>query len=59
MALNSKENSKENFKPFILPGFKIEIMSNLKIVNFLDISFNLSENVFKPFHKAKQTPFQQ
>ena len=31
-------------------------MSNLKVVNFLDISFNLSENSFQPFHKDKQTP---
>ena len=31
-------------------------MSNLKVVNFLDTAFNLSENSFKPFHKDKQTP---
>ena len=28
-------------------------MSNLKVVNFLDITFNLSKNSFKPFHKDK------
>ena len=42
-------------RAFKLLGFKIEIMSNLKVVNFLDITFNLSENSFKPFHKDKQT----
>ena len=31
-------------------------MSNLKVVKFLDITFILSENGFKPFHKDKQTP---
>ena len=31
-------------------------MSNLKVVNFLDVTFNLPENSFKPFHKDKQTP---
>ena len=38
---------------FKLLGFKIKIMSNLKVVNFLDITFNLSENSFKPFHEDK------
>ena len=31
-------------------------MSNLKVVNFLDITFNLSEKSFKPFRIDKQTP---
>ena len=31
-------------------------MSNVKVLNFLDITFNLSENSFKPFHKDKHTP---
>ena len=31
-------------------------MSKLQVGNFLDITFNLSENNFKPFHKDKQTP---
>ena len=33
-------------------GLKIEISSNLKIVNFL----NLTNNTFKPFSQDKQTP---
>ena len=28
----------------------------MKVVNFLDITFNLFENSFKPIHKDKQTP---
>ena len=28
----------------------------LPIVNFLDVTFNLSNNSFKPFHKENQTP---
>ena len=31
-------------------------MSNLKVVNFLDIIFNLSENNFKPFLKTTTPP---
>ena len=31
------------------------MMSNLKVVNFPDITFNLSENNFRPFSKNKQT----
>ena len=31
-------------------------MSNQKVVNFLDITFNLSENSLKPFHKDKWNP---
>ncbi len=29
-------------------GLKIEINSNLKIVNFLDATFNLNDNSYKP-----------
>ena len=47
---------KKILRTFKLIGFKIEMMSYLKVVNFLDITFNLSENNFKPFHKDKQTP---
>ena len=34
-------------RAFKLLGFRIEITSNLKIVNFLDIRFNLKNNTFK------------
>ena len=32
-------------------GFLIDIETNLKIVNFLDITFNLSNGTFKPYKK--------
>ena len=30
-------------------GLKIEISSDLNIVNFLDITLNLNDNSYKPF----------
>ena len=47
---------KKIIKAFKLLGFKIEIMSHLKVVNFLGITFNLFENSFKPFFKDKLIP---
>ena len=32
-------------------GLKIEISSNLKIVNFVDVTLNLNDNSYKPFSK--------
>ena len=43
-------------RTFKLQGLKNEISSNLKIVNFLDITFNLSNNTFKSFSKDNQIP---
>ena len=37
-------------------GFKIEISSNIKIVNFLDVILDLSNNSYKPFIKTNQNP---
>ena len=37
-------------------GLKIEISSNLKIVNFLEVTFNLSNNSYKPFSKSNALP---
>ena len=31
---------------------KIEISSNVKIVYFLDVTFNLNDNSYKPFNKT-------
>ena len=47
---------KKTLRGFKLLGFKIEIMSNLKVVNFQDVTSNFSDNSFKPFQKDKQTP---
>ena len=33
-------------------GFLIDIETNLKIVNFLDITFNLNNGTLKPYKKA-------
>ena len=32
-------------------GFKVEIETNLKIVNFLDITFNLASSKYRPYRK--------
>ena len=40
----------------MLFGFKIEVSSNNKIVNFLDVTLNLSDNTYKPFLKSDQYP---
>ena len=48
---NGPKNSKIYNKikrAFKLQRFKIEISSNLKIISFLDITFNLMNNTFKP-----------
>ena len=37
-------------------GFKIEISSNIKIANFLDVPLNLSDNSDRPFLKTNQYP---
>ena len=31
---------------------KIEISSKLKIINFLDVTFNLNDDSYKPFDKT-------
>ena len=36
--------------------FKIEVPSNNKIVNFLDVTLNISNNTYKPFLKTDQYP---
>ena len=37
-------------------GLRIEISSNLKIVNLLDVSLNISNNSYKPFSKSNAIP---
>ena len=37
-------------------GLQTEINSNLKIVNFLDVTLNLSNNSYKPFSKSNGIP---
>ena len=35
---------------------KVEISSNLKIVNFLDVTFNLNDGSHEPFNKTNTIP---
>ena len=37
-------------------GLKIESSSNLKIIHFLDVTLNLSNNAYKPFRKSMISP---
>ena len=47
---------KRIIRAFKFWGFKIEISSNIKIVNFLDVTLDLSNNSYKPFIKTNQNP---
>ena len=47
---------KKIIRAFKFLGFKIEISSNNKIVNFLDVTLDLSNNSYKPFIKTDQHP---
>ena len=38
-------------RAFKFLGFKIEVSSNNKIVNFLDVTLDLLNNTYKPFIK--------
>ena len=42
---------KNVIKLFKENGFKIEIETNLKIVNFLDVTFNLRNSTYRPYRK--------
>ena len=53
---NSFSIQKIIIRAFKLLGFKIEISSNNKIVNFLDVTLDLSNNTYKPFIKTNQSP---
>ena len=43
-----KKNLQKTFKDF---GLEIVAESNLKIVNYLDVTLNLNNGSFKPYHK--------
>ena len=53
---NSSSIQKNIIRAFKLLGFKIEILSNNKIVNFLDVTLDLSNNTYRPFIKMDQSP---
>ena len=52
----SSSIQKRIIRAFKFLGFKIEISSNIKIVNFLDVTLDLSNNSYKPFIKTNQNP---
>ena len=43
---------KEAIKIFKEIGFKIEIKTNLKVVDFLNITFSLSNGTWKPYRRT-------
>ena len=47
---------KKIIKIFKETGFKIDIETDLKIVNFLDMTFNLINGSYKPYKKTKFKP---
>ena len=52
--INSKQTDrlrKRIFKKFQSIGFKIEIVTNLQEVDFLDVTFNLINNTYYPYKK--------
>ena len=53
---NSSSIQKKIIRAFKFLGFKIEVSSNNKIVNFLDVTLDLSNNTYKPFIKTDQYP---
>ena len=46
---------KNVIKLFKDTGFKIKIETNLKIVNFLDVTFNLTNSTYRPYRKPNDT----
>ena len=47
---------KKIIRAFKLLGLRIQIASNLKIIDFLDITLNLNKGTFKPFSKNDSAP---
>ena len=51
------ENLKKKIcKIFKDEGLRITIEANIKVVNFLDVTFDISRDIFKPFMKPNDTP---
>ena len=45
------DRMRKNIKIFTDPGFAIKVETNLKIVDFLDITFNLNNGTYRPYKK--------
>ena len=52
----SSSIQKKMIRTFKILRFKIDISSDIKIANFLDVTQNLSDNSYKPFLKTDQYP---
>ena len=52
----SSSIQKKIIRAFKFLGFKIEVSSNHKIVNFLGVTLDLSNNSYNPFIKTDQHP---
>ena len=48
---------KKIIRAFKLLGLRIQIASNLKIVDFLDVTLNLNNGTFKPFSENDSAPW--
>ena len=55
-GLKTSSIQKKIIRAFKLLCLRIQIASNLKIVDFLDITLNLNNGMFKPFSKNDSTP---
>ena len=47
---------KKIIRTFKFFGFKMEISSNIKVANFLDVTLNLFDNSYRPFLKTDEYP---
>ena len=56
MVLSIQVYKKKIIRAFKFLGFRIEIFSNIKVANFLDVKLNLSDNSYRPFLKTDQHP---
>ena len=53
---NADKMRKELIKIFKNAGLNITVDTNLKIVNYLDVTFNLDEELYKPYKKPNDEP---
>ena len=52
----SSKIQKKIIRAFKLLGLRIQIVTNLKIVDFLDVTLNLNNGTFKPFSRNDSAP---
>ena len=51
-----ERNKKAIVKEFKKCGLSIVVNTNLKTVDFVDVTFNLHKNIFKPYRKPNISP---